>query len=157
MDPPEPSPDNDYLAHHIQLLRNRYRQLLHRDLVDPNLGAKAAAKALYTADFVLVSHDTSADPVFNYGNLTALRLFEMSWADFTSLPSRQSAEPPNQQERSQLLRLVSTQGFIENYAGIRISKTGKKFWIKDVTVWNLIDATGKYRGQAAVYSHWESL
>ncbi|MES9862371.1 MAG: MEKHLA domain-containing protein [Candidatus Thiodiazotropha sp. LLP2] len=42
-------------------------------------------------------HDTEVDPVFNYGNLTALRYIKMGWGDFIQLPSRQSAEPVNQQ------------------------------------------------------------
>lgn len=154
---PEPSAANGYLVDHISLLRRSYRQLLHRDLLATDLEAAAAAQAIYTAPFVVVSHDTAADPIFNYANQTALNLFEMTWAEFTALPSRQSAEPPNREERDRLLATVTRQGYIDNYSGIRISKTGKRFWIQDVTVWNLSDRDGTYQGQAACYSHWQFL
>ena len=153
----EPSDANGYLADHISLLCRSYRQRLHRDLVSPHLEAIAAAKAIYTAPFVVVSHDTAADPIFTYGNRAALDLFAMSWEELTRLPSRQSAEPPNQAERDRLLAAVTTQGFIEHYSGIRIAKTGQRFRIEDVTVWNLSDPDGRDRGQAAVYSHWQFL
>lgn len=154
---PEPSAANSYLVDHIRLLRHSYRQLLHRDLLAADLEDEAAAQAIYTAPFVVVSHDTAADPIFNYANQTALNLFEMTWAEFTALPSRQSAEPPNREERDRLLATVTRQGYIDNYSGIRISKTGKRFWIQDVTVWNLSDRDGNYQGQAAFYSHWQFL
>lgn len=154
---PEPSEQNDYLSTHIKLLQDSFRKLLHRDLIDAPQNALAMAKAIYHAPYVVVSHGTEADPVFNYGNLAAQRLFEMSWPEWVTLPSRQSAEPPNQEERARLLAAVTTQGFIEHYSGIRISKTGRRFRISDVTVWNLLNPTGTDCGQAAVYSQWEYL
>lgn len=153
---PEPSEQNLYLVGHVELLRASFRQLTGRDLTDPTLSPVEAAQEIYEAPFVVVSHDTTADPIFNYGNRIALQLFEMSWQEFTALPSRQSAEPPNREERAQLLKAVSTQGFIENYAGIRLSKAGRRFQIEQVTVWNL-SAHSSYLGQAAVYSQWKYL
>jgi hypothetical protein len=126
---PEPSEQNFYLVDHVNLLCESFRQLLKRDLIDPTLNPTERAKAIYDAPFVVVSHDMAADPIFNYGNRAVLQLFEMNWQEFTSLPSRQSAEPPNREERAQLLKAVSTQGFIENYAGIRVSKGGRRFWM----------------------------
>lgn len=152
----EPSEENFYLVEHINLLRESFCQLLERDLINSALSPVEAAKEIYYAPFVVVSHDAAADPIFNYGNRTALQLFEMSWQEFTALPSRHSAEPPDREERSRLLTAVSTQGFIENYAGIRVSKSGKRFQIQQVIVWNL-NANGAYVGQAAVYDAWEYL
>jgi hypothetical protein len=152
----EPTEENLYLVEHINLLRESFRQLLGRDLIDSTLSPIEAAKAIYYAPFVVVSHDAGADPIFNYGNQTALQLFEMSWQEFTALPSRQSAEPPNREERAQLLATVSRQGFIENYAGIRVSKSGKRFYIEQATVWNL-NANSAHLGQAAVFSQWKYL
>ena len=154
---PEPSPANSYLLQHINLLRSSYKHYLGKDLLDSQLTAAEIAKEIYDAPFVVVSHDTSPNPVFNYGNLTALKLFEMTWSEFTSIPSRQSAEPPNREERAKLLQAVSSQGFIEDYSGIRISKNGQRFTIEQATVWNLIDFNKCYCGQAAVYSHWRYL
>jgi hypothetical protein len=153
---PEPSADNSYLIEHINLLRHSFQHYLGRDLIDPTLEAVAAAKAIYHAPFVVVSHNTAADPIFNYGNRAALELFEMTWKEFTALPSRKSAEPPNREERARLLEAVSTQGFIADYSGVRISKSGRRFWIEQVIVWNLI-ARGCNAGQAAVFDHWTYL
>ena len=126
----------------------------------PLLQAEAAndddlAEALWTAPRAVVAHGTQADPIFCYGNRMALELFEMDFAAFTALPSRFSAEPMAREERASLLDRVSRFGFIDDYAGIRISRTGKRFRISKATVWNLIDAEGVYRGQAATFSAWE--
>ena len=48
-------------------------------------------------------------------------------------------------------------GFIDDYAGIRISKTGRRFRIAQATVWNLLDERGIYSGQAAMFLRWEFL
>ncbi len=152
----EPSEQNLYWVEHVNLLRKSFRQLIGRDLADSALSSVEAAKQIYCAPFVVVSHDTAADPIFNYGNRAAQQLFEMSWQELTTLPSRQSAEPPNREERARLLASVSMQGFIENCAGIRISKSGRRFRIEQVTVWNL-NVNGSYLGQAAVYSNWTYL
>lgn len=158
---PEPSPQNQYLVDHINLLRRSFRHYVGRDLISADLSDIDAARKIFDAPFVVVSHDSAPDPIFTYGNKTALDLFEMSWQEFTALPSRKSAEPPNREERAQLLAAVSSQGYIENYRGIRISKSGKRFWIEQVTVWNLIDqdryCQDRYCGQAAVYSQWKDV
>ncbi len=112
---------------------------------------------LYEAPFALVAHDTRADPIFGYANRTAQNIFEMNWTEITSIPSRQSAESVLQEERQTLLQRVNQFGFIDNYSGIRISKTGKRFLIRNAIVWNLIDRRGVRVGQAARFDHWEYL
>ncbi len=152
-----PNPDNQYLAEHITLLRQSYQRLLGKDFGPANLELIAFAEAIYHAPYVVVSHDTQADPVFNYANLLAQQLFELTWQEFIQLPSRCSAEPPNQWERAQLLESVASQGYSQGYEGIRIAKSGRRFRIQDVTVWNLMDNGGQYHGQAAIYSQWQFL
>ncbi|MGL5035403.1 MAG: MEKHLA domain-containing protein [Microcystaceae cyanobacterium] len=151
----KPSPDNHFLADHIALLNSSYQQLTGKTWLDWGLKGPDYAQAIFNAPFVVLSHDPSAEPIFTYANLTAQKLFEMDWAEFTSLPSRRSAEQPNQEERARLLDAVTKRGFIDNYQGIRISKTGRKFWILDATVWNLIDPEGNYHGQAAICPRWQ--
>ncbi|MBE9188994.1 MEKHLA domain-containing protein [Gloeocapsopsis crepidinum LEGE 06123] len=112
------------------------------------------AQALFTAPFVLVSHGTEFDPMFNYGNQQALTLWEFSWEEFTQMPSRKSAEQMVQQERDRLLAETTNQGFC-HYSGIRISKTGKRFHIEDGIIWNVIDDENQSWGQAAVFSKYQ--
>jgi hypothetical protein len=133
------------------------QRLTGKQFTDFGLNRNNLAESVYHAPFVIVSHNTDPDPIFNYANLTAQKLFEMNWAEFTLLPSRLSAEVPNQEERAKLLKVVTTQGFIDNYAGIRISKNQRRFQIQDVLVWNLFNAENQYYGQAAFYQHWQFL
>ena len=157
MNSPVPSPENQFYCDHIQLLRRSYERLTGKGFGPSHLQDQDFAEAIYHAPYVVVSHGIQADPIFNYANLAAQTLFELPWEEFCQLPSRQSAEPPNQTERQILLDTVTHQGFMAGYEGIRIAKSGRRFWIKEVTVWNLSDDQGLYRGQAAIYSRWQAI
>lgn len=152
-----PSPENKYQAEHVHLLGFSYQKLIHKPLLEGNYDRQTFAKKLFEAPFAVVSHDTQDDPVFNYANRKALELFEMDWQEFTSLPSRLSAEAVNREERQRLLDQVSRDNFIDHYQGVRISKQGRRFLIKNAVVWNLIDEHGINRGQAAYFADWEFL
>lgn len=152
-----PTEKNNFLVEHVLDIRNSYRRLLLKELIPGILADELFAKQLFNAPFAVVSHDTASDPVFNYANLKALELFELSWEDFIHLPSRLSAEPLNQAEREQLLAEVTEQGFIDHYEGVRISSTGKRFLIRNAIVWNLMDKNQCHKGQAACFDQWAFL
>jgi len=136
------------------------RSLKHwtgRNLLAGNFSAAELAEQIFHAPFVLVAHGPEADPVLNYGNAAALALWEMSWAEFTRTPSRLTADGPDRTERARLLAAVTRHGFIDDYSGVRISKTGRRFRIAAATVWNLLDERGNGTGQAALFSRWELL
>ncbi|MCC5847824.1 MAG: MEKHLA domain-containing protein [Verrucomicrobia bacterium] len=129
-----------------------YHHWTGRHLVaSPELTGRDLERALYALDQVVVAHDTRDDPVFMYANRAALDLFEMTLEDFTRLPSRFSAEPMARAEREALLREVRENGFTDAYSGVRVSSTGKRFFIEKATVWNLLDAGGAPCGQAATF------
>ena len=151
------TPDAAWLARHVRLLRASYRHWTAKDLLPQQLDDAQAVTALNTAEFALVSHGTQPAPVFSYANPAALRLFEMSWEAFTALPSRLSAEPMLQAERDQLLKRVTRHGYIDDYTGVRISGTGRRFQIRNATVWNLLDEDGNPYGQAALLKEWQPL
>ena len=113
------------------------------------------ARGVFEAPFVVVSHGTEADPVLNYGNAAALALWEMSWEELTRTPSRLTAEAPNREERARLLEAVTKRGFIDDYSGVRISKSGRRFRIRRATVWNLLTEKNEPCGQAAMFDRWE--
>ena len=140
-----------------QILANSYHRLLGEHLIDSADTPEQLSKALFYAPFALVSHGTEANPIFNYGNQTALQLWALSWEEFIRTPSAASAEPINREERAIALRQAKEQGYIKNYEGIRISSVGQRFVIKQVTVWNLTDKSGQKCGQAATYPQWEWL
>jgi MEKHLA domain len=105
----------------------------------------------------VVSHGTQSDPVLNYGNQVALDLWEMDWTMFTQTPSRSTAEPVNQAVREVMMAQVLRQGFVENYRGVRISSSGRRFEIDRATIWNLTDLYGQPCGQAATFASWQYL
>lgn len=144
------------LAHSAKLARS-FRHWLGRELLPDVTEPQALAQALFFAPFVLVSHGTQADPVLNYGNRTALHLWEMPWSELTRTPSRLTAEPVAREERARLLAEVTKHGHIVNYTGVRIAKSGRRFRIADAVVWNLIEPSGLRCGQAAMFNRWEYL
>ena len=137
-------------AARISLIAESYERLLGQPLVE----GKDTVAELWQAAPAIVAHGTEADPIFFFGNRTALRLFDASIEQFTMLPSRMSAEAPLRAEREELMDRVRTQGFIDDYAGVRIALSGNRFRIERATVWNLIDAAGAIRGQAAAFADW---
>ena len=153
----EPDAANGFQTAHAELIVGSHLRLLRRELL-PDVGRDAElARRLYHAPFAVLAHDATADPVFFYANLTAQRLFEMSWQDMVRLPSRLSAEPLAREERARLLRRVATRGYIDDYAGIRVAASGRRFRIANATVWNLLDAAGGSIGQAAAFTDWSML
>ena len=142
----------------LPILYQSFTRLIGQPLVTPGdvTGSRAdeLAQALWSAPRVIVAHGTQADPIFFYGNRLALEVFEMDFASFTQLPSRYSAEPVAREERQRLLERVTRDGYIDDYAGIRISARGRRFRIEQAVVWNLIDEHGQNHGQAATFSNW---
>lgn len=140
-----------------QLLLDSYHHWTGRQLLSREGTAGDQAKRVYLASFVVVSHGTEADPILNYGNQMALALWEMTWEQLVHTPSRQTAEQVNQAERARLLRMVEERGYFDQYRGIRISTTGRRFLVEDAIVWNVMDGDGRLVGQAATFSHWTAL
>ena len=148
---------NESVVAQTQSIARSLKHFTGRDLLPENFSPGEFTEKVFRAPFVLVAHGTEADPILNYGNASALALWEMSWAELTRTPSRLTAEAPNREERARLLEMVKTLGFIDDYSGIRISKTGRRFKISRATVWNLLSENGLPCGQAAMFSQWEFL
>ncbi len=140
-----------------QILATSFQRFLDRQLIDNYTTPEQLAEALFLAPFVVVSHGIQADPILNYGNQTALQLWELSWDRFIQTPSRLTAEIENQSTREKMLVQVTNQGYMDNYSGIRISSTGRKFLIEKTIIWNLTDEFGHSCGQAATFPSWNFL
>jgi hypothetical protein len=149
---PSLPPSDAALDERLRLIVTSYRRLTGKELIgEKPQDAAALRQALWDAPCAIVAHGTEDDPVFFYGNCRALQLFEMDFAAFTSLPSRRSAEPLEQAARTRLLERVAQQGYVNDYSGVRVASSGRRFRINEATVWNLIDAAGNYCGQAAMF------
>lgn len=153
----EPCEENQFLANHLARLLASLRRWTGRDLVEPQLPLVEQARRIFDAPFALLSHDTAADPILNYGNRAAMQLFELNWQELIQTPSRLTAEPVHRDERARLLDKVTRRGYIDDYRGIRISKTGRRFLIDKATVWTVLDEQGAPYGQAATFSAWQDL
>ncbi len=145
----------EFLLEHGALLLRTYCERTGRHLIEPSGDVELDSQRLFEASFVVVSGGAEAEQILNYGNMTALGLWEMDWDTLTQTPSKETAEPVHQAQRAEFLRQVKATGFIDDYAGIRISRTGRRFRIQQATVWNVTDASGLYLGQAATFSAWE--
>ena len=137
-----------------RLLLSSHQRLTGTPLCPSEPGVDTANRLYEDASFGLLAHGTGADPTFIYANRTAQQCFEYSWEEFTRLPSRLSAAAEGQDDREKFVRSVTERGFASGYRGRRIAKSGRRFWIEDVTMWNRVDAEGVHHGQAAVFRSW---
>ncbi len=152
----QPWMENNWVQH-TQILLNSFRRFAGRDLILRTGDPIQEARKIFEAPYVVVSHGTQEDPVMNYGNRAALNLWEMDIPTLTSMPSRLTAEPMHRDERAQLMDRAARDGFVDDYQGVRISSTGKRFRIEEAIIWNLVDEEGTPVGQAATFSEWQPL
>lgn len=140
-----------------QLLMDSYCHWVGRELIERAGDARTQAQRLFEASCVVVSHGTEPDPILNYGNQTALDLWELSWAQFIKTPSRITAEPDDRAERARMLERARLNGYFDGYRGVRVSSTGRRFLVEHALIWNVIEPDGNPIGQAATFSRWSHL
>lgn len=140
-----------------RLLLDSYRHWVGTELIERTPNALLRARRLFESSAVVVSHGTEPDPILNYGNQTALDLWEMSWDQFITTPSRLTAEADDRVERGRMLERAKLDGYFDGYRGVRISSTGKRFLVERALIWNVIDPSGVRIGQAATFSHWSNV
>jgi hypothetical protein len=140
------------------LLLRSYRRVVGQPLVPGELDEAQAGHWLYEdAPFCVLAHSTDSDPIFIYANKAAQRCFEYSWKEFVIIPSRLSAEAPNRADRQMLLDQVTRNGFVTNYAGVRVSRSGRRFFVENATVWQLLNDEGVVQGQGAMLPSWRDM
>lgn len=147
---------DEFVIHHTRRLLYSFQHWTGRPLLEVQGSPIEQAQQVFQTSIAVLSHGMEADPVFNYGNQLALEIWELSWEEFTQMPSRKTAEAISQEARSQLLSTAQKQGYTP-YSGMRISSTGRRFRIDDGILWNVIDQQGNPHGQAAVFSRYEYL
>ncbi len=142
---------------HTQIMLDSFQLFVGRGLIPRTGSPDEDARYVFQAQFVVLSHGTEEDPVLNYGNQTAWSLWEMDIPAFTSTPSRLTAEPIHRDERARLVSRAARDVFVDDYRGVRISSTGRRFLIEQAIIWNLVDKDGARVGQAATFSDWKAL
>lgn len=139
----------------LALIAESFARLAGKPLVVA--GADNLEGALWDAPQAIVAHGTEAEPLFFYGNRTALALFGMRAADFIGMPSHRSAEPAQRAERAAMLERLGHGRIVDDYSGVRIAADGRRFRIERAHVWNLLDESGATHGQAATFAEWRFL
>ncbi|MGZ8366011.1 MAG: MEKHLA domain-containing protein [Nitrospira sp.] len=149
--------DEPRIVEWSQLLMDSYRHWIGHDLIKRTADAKQQACTLFETSIVVVSHGVELDTILNYGNQTALDLWELPWKQFIQMPSRLTAEADDRAEREQMLMQARAKGYYDGYRGVRISSTGRRFLVEQAVIWNVIDPAGRRIGQAATFSQWSYL
>ncbi len=108
----------------------------------------------YRGQQAVLCHGTGPDPRFVYVNEFAQRLWERPWRSMVGMPSRWTAPPHLRSERAGAL---SGNEVASGYAGERVSATGRRFVIRDATIWPVRDDAGTAVGQAATFREYERL
>lgn len=138
----------------FELLKSSYTRVVGGQLLESGHDSSW----LYEhAPFALLAHNTEPDPRFIYANTTAQTCFEYSWEEFLQLPSRFSAQAPDRLERQRQLEEVARKGYLSAYCGVRIARSGRRFWIENAVIWQLLDADGVSHGQAAKFDSWRPI
>lgn len=140
-----------------RLLLDSYRHWTGKDLIERTLSANQQARMLFEASIVVVSHGVEKDPILNYGNQTALDLWELSWDQFIKTPSRLTAEADDRAERERMLERAKLNGYFDGYRGVRISSTGRRFLVEQALIWTVVDPAETPIGQAATFSQWSNV
>lgn len=109
---------------------------------------------LFSCGFPVLAHGTGDDPVLTYANAAALQLWEASWTELVGLPSRLTAPESERSERLRALGNARNRDAVWGYGGIRISRRGHRFMIRNARIWTLWDDDGRVFGQAASFSDW---
>ena len=154
-----PIPANAPLIEWLELTQNlldSYRRWTGSELLVRST-PKDDLLSLWNLPQIVVSHGIQSDPAFVYGNHRALELWEMSCDQFLGMPSRLTAEPLHRDERQRLLDQTRQQGYVDDYRGVRISRTGKRFMIEKALLWMVLDRAGNTIGQAATFDRWTPL
>ena len=147
---------NEWVQHSQHML-DSYHCLLGHHLIERAGGPAEQAERLFNSTFVVVSHGTQPDPLLNYANAVALRLWNISIPTLLETPSRMTAETMHRDERAKLLARTTRDGYVDDYRGVRITTDGQRFLIDRATVWNVSDHMGACVGQAATFNRWTNL
>lgn len=159
-----PSPawtSKEMIRHAGHLCESYFEQTGGQELLPGimDLDAQERCQALFLdAGHVVLSHGTQNEgegPILNYGNMAGLKLWSASWEELTTMPSRRTAEPMNQEKRAAFMREVTESGIVKGYEGVRIGLNGARFAIKNAVVWNIVVEKGVLLGQAAMFKEVE--
>lgn len=151
-----PDAANGFQGDFASRVARSFAHVTGRDLfaeagIDPAMPGASA----WRGDFALLTHRGDPAAMLNYGNRFVLSLWEMDWDQFAATPSAATAPEDGVEERRQMMEEVARTGFVSGYNGRRISRSGRLFVIRDVTVWRLDEPDGGNFGVAAFFRRYD--
>jgi PAS domain-containing protein len=132
------------------LVLESFRRLLGRELITRSGNAAEDARRLFDLPIAVLAHDTSPAPLLDWANQAAARAFEATPESLLGRPSAATAPADALADRGKLFEALARDNFVIGYSGVRVSLTGRRFIIDDVTVFEVTDAAGRPAGHAAV-------
>jgi hypothetical protein len=153
-----PDGTNGFQKDFVARVARAFAHVTGRDLfAEAGIDPAAAGLSAWSGNFALLTHRGDPEAMLNYGNRFALDLWECHWDQFIRTPSRATAPADDVKERTTMMDKVSRDGFVSGYQGRRISRSGKLFLIRDVTVWQLREPSGDSFGVAAFFRNYRRL
>ena len=141
---------NDPHPDRATIILDSFRRLLGRELIARSGDVVEDARRLFELPLAVLAHDTSPQPLLDWANLAAAQAFDATPNTLIGRPSAETAPPDARTDRGRLFEILAPHGFVTDYRGTRISLTGRRFVIADVSVLELRDAAGNPAGHAAV-------
>jgi len=146
----QPAPENDWQSAFIARAASAFGRATGGDLVrEAGLDPAALGRSAWEGNFALLCHDN--DAILTYANRFALDLWEMDWPAMRATPSRETAPEEDRAARATLMERVARDGFIRDYTGRRVSRSGRLFLIGNATVWTMKDGAGTPFGAGAFF------
>lgn len=127
-----------------------FRRLLGRELMPRSGNPAEDARRLFDLPQAVLAHDTSPAPLLDWANLAAAKAFDATPEALLGRPSADTAPADATADRRALFDKLAARGFVTGYSGVRVSLTGRRFVIDDVTVFEVTNAVGRPAGHAAV-------
>ncbi len=140
---------SDFALRTAEIL-DSFRRHIGHDLIDRSGDPSEDARRLFELPQAVLAHDASAQPRLDWVNAAAAAAFDATPETLIGRPSSATAPPDATADRRQLFEILARRGFVTGYSGVRISLTGRRFIIEDVTVFALVDEAGRPAGHAAV-------
>lgn len=132
------------------VILDSYRRHLGRDLFPRSGDAAADARTLFDLPAAVLAHDTATPALLDWANRAAAEAFDATPTALLGRPSAATAPVDATPDRQQLFVRLQQHGFVTGYEGVRISLSGRRFVIADVTVYELRDRDGRAAGHAAI-------
>lgn len=148
----KPDVGNGFQRNHMNLMRNNLVRAGGVDIFNFSKAGVEAAERMFHAPFALFSYGNEEEPIYNYANLTALKLFDISWEDLTQTRIQDSFEAEEWKKHLGIMNQVQEKGALPNYCSSRKIKTGKSFHFKKGIIWSLKDEYLTHTGQAVVFT-----